>query len=104
MTDTSVLGILHSAVLCRKIFNVQFSEQIGRKAIKDETTAPLPCESPFFQLPSADLFLFLRASEPEILTQKGGIVQIFPYMLIQNLFKLAETKLLPLAYSVLACS
>ena len=73
-----------------KILNVQFSEQIGRKAVKGETTAPLPCESPFFQLPSTDLYFFLRAFEPEILTLKGGSLDIPIYANTKYLCKIGR--------------
>ena len=84
MIDASVLRILHCTVLRRKISECPASERIGKKAILDEITAPIPCESPFFQVPDGALFFFLQASILEILTRKSGTLPIFPYMLVLN--------------------
>ena len=81
MIDASVLRILHYE---GRFPNVPASERIGRKAIIDEITAPVPCESPFFQVPDGALFFFLQASVLEILTRKSGTLPIFPYILIIN--------------------
>ena len=67
MIDASVLRILHYE---GRFPNVPASERIGRKAIIDEITAPVPCESPFFQVPDGALFFFLQTSVLEILTRK----------------------------------
>ena len=81
MIDASVLRILHYE---GRFPNVPGSERIGRKAIIDEITAPVPCESPFFQVPDGALFFFLASLCTRDINAEKRDTPDFPYMLILN--------------------
>ena len=103
MIDASVLRSLHYE---GRFPNVPGSERIGRKAIIDEITAPVPCESPFFQVHDGALFFFLASRcTRDINAEKRDTPDFSIYANIKFLRKIGrETKLLLLVCLVLVHS
>ena len=82
-------------------FNIRISEQISRKATNDETTAPVPCKYPFFQLP---MYFPISLLTGDINMEIRNTPNILICANTKSLCKISETKLHPLACLVLTCS